>query len=117
VAFEAKRIRHRPIAVTKVAVGGLVAAGAGKQSAQPQQPDIAQYPTLIARKVRAAVDRAPWASAMSPSAPRSSSASTKPAVPQPAYRSSPARNKSSNALRITGIASSWSPSLGLSRAK
>jgi RimJ/RimL family protein N-acetyltransferase len=39
MSVEAKRFRHRAIAIHQVPVGNVVAAGAGQQGAQPQQPE------------------------------------------------------------------------------
>ena len=47
VSFEAKRFRHIAIASHQVAVGTIVAAGAGEQRAQPQQHDVAYRRGLI----------------------------------------------------------------------
>ncbi len=58
VSFEAKRFRHRTVAIRQVAVGNVVAAGPGQQGPQPQQPDVAQHQTFVRRQLRRTVDRA-----------------------------------------------------------
>ena len=115
VSLEAKRFRHRTIATHQVPVGNIVAAGPGQQRAQPQQRDLAHSRTVIAGRF-ANRSIASWASARSPSAPRSSSVSTRTPVPQTAYPSRPSWCNSSTARRITGMAASRSPPLALSRA-
>ena len=58
VSFEAKRFRHRAVAIRQVAVGVVIAAGPGNQGAQPQQPDVAQHQTFVCWQLRRTVDRA-----------------------------------------------------------
>jgi hypothetical protein len=51
VSFEAKRFRHREIAIHQVLVGNIVAAGASKEHAQPQQRDLEDRRTFVCRQV------------------------------------------------------------------
>ena len=74
VSFEAKRFRHRAIAIHRSRYGEVVAVSLGEQRAQPEQCDLAYRRTFCSLQVRQAEDRSA-ASARSASAPRSSSVS------------------------------------------
>ena len=114
--LEAKRCRHGAVAIPIVAVGGLVAVSPRQQRAQPQQPDRRVSPTLVAWRGRQPVDRG-LGFGTSPSAPRSSSVSTKtPVAGTPIPAAVPRGTDRRSAARISGMAPSRSPRLARSRA-
>ena len=79
VPLEAERCGHGTVAIPIVAVCHFVAARPGQQRAQPQQHDLAHRPTVTCPRF-ANRSIACSASDTSPSAPRSSSVSTKAPV-------------------------------------
>ena len=117
MSFEAKRFRHVAVAVTIVAIGGVVAMCSCQQRTKPQQPDLAYHQTLIRWRVRQPGDRC-LGFDHSASAPRSSNVSTRtPVAGTPHPTSRPSRNRWSTAARMSGMALSRSPRRARSRAK
>ena len=86
--LRSQRFRHRAIATHQVPVGDVVAAGPREQRAQPQQRDLEDRRTFVGRRF-ANRSIAGWASARSPSAPRSAASPPETGAPNAARRSRP----------------------------
>jgi hypothetical protein len=49
ISLEVKRSRHVAVAIPIVAIAGIVTLSPRQKSTEPQQPDLAQSETIVAR--------------------------------------------------------------------
>ena len=118
MSFEAKRSRHVAVAIPELAHTRRHRRGHRASSARSRSSQMSR--TTRPSSAGAAANRsiAASASATSPSAPRSSSVSTRtPVAGMPHASTVPSRTRSSRAARMSGMASSRSPRRALSRAE